>query len=109
MHVCISFQEMNWTALWGENTSKGKTEDIKKQSTPHAAKSQGAIAGVVLPDIMTKWDQKLEGRKAQQEQDFRAAKKAKQGETLQRLLLRALQRQNGSKRNACGCFWHLTW
>lgn len=109
MHVCISFQEMNWTALWGENTSKGKTEDIKKQSTPHAAKSQGAIAGVVLPDIMTKWDQKLEGRKAQQEQDFRAAKKAKQGETLQRLLLRALQRQHGSKRNACGCFWHLTW
>lgn len=101
--------EMNWTALWGKNTSKGKTEDIEKQSTPHAAKSQGVIAGVVLPDKMTKWNQKLEVRKAQQEQDFRAAKEAKQGETTQWLLLRAPQRQHVSKRNTCGCFCHLTW
>lgn len=111
--LCVSFQEgSSWDELdcpLGEKHIKREDRRHWKAKYPHAAKSQGAIAGVVLPDKMTKWNQKLEGRKAQQEQDFRAAKEAKQGETTQWLLLRAPQRQHVSKRNTCGCFCHLTW
>ncbi|XP_051001283.1 60S ribosomal protein L24-like [Acomys russatus] len=70
-------RQINWTVLYRRKHKKGQSEEIQKKRTRRTVKFQRAITGASLADIMAKRNQKPEGRKAQCEQAFRAAKEAK--------------------------------
>ena len=74
-------RETAWTVLYRKKHKKGAEEEAKKRRTRRTVKFQRAVQGATLETILAKRNQKPEVRKAQREQQIRAAKeKAKHKE-----------------------------
>uniref|UniRef100_A0A8C6HTH4 Large ribosomal subunit protein eL24 n=1 Tax=Mus spicilegus TaxID=10103 RepID=A0A8C6HTH4_MUSSI len=69
--------QINWIVLYRRKHKKGQSEEIQKKRTRRAVKVHRAITGASPADIMAKWNQKPEVRKAQREQAIGAAKEVK--------------------------------
>nr|XP_032827964.1 LOW QUALITY PROTEIN: 60S ribosomal protein L24-like [Petromyzon marinus] len=70
-------RQINWTVLYRRKHKKGQQEEASKKRSRRAVKAQRAITGATLSDFLAKRNQKPKIRKAQREQDIRAAKEAK--------------------------------
>ena len=65
-------RETSWTVLYRKKHKKGtQGEEVVRRKTRRAVKSQKAIQGATLQEIMMKRNQKPEVRKAQREQAIR--------------------------------------
>lgn len=65
-------RETSWTVLYRRKHKKGtQGEDVTRKKTRRTVKSQKAIHGATLAEILMKRNQKPEVRKAQREQAIR--------------------------------------
>lgn len=70
-------RKITWTVLYRRQHKRTKEEEHSKKRSKRIVKSQRAIVGASLAEILAKRNQKPEVRKAQREQAERAAKEKK--------------------------------
>lgn len=70
-------RKITWTVLYRRQHKRTKEEEHTKKRSKRFVKSQRAIVGASLAEILAKRNQKPEVRKAQREQAERAAKEKK--------------------------------
>lgn len=70
-------RKITWTVLYRRQHKRTKEEEHAKKRSKRIVKSQRAIVGASLTEILAKRNQKPEVRKAQREQAERAAKEKK--------------------------------
>lgn len=70
-------RKITWTVLYRRQHKRTKEEEHTKKRSKRIVKSQRAIVGASLAEILAKRNQKPEVRKAQREQAERAAKEKK--------------------------------
>ncbi|KAG9510092.1 60S ribosomal protein L24, partial [Fragariocoptes setiger] len=73
-------RKITWTVLYRRQHKRGKEEEHTKRRARRVAKTQRAIVGASLTEILARRNQKPEVRKAQREQAVRAIKEKKRAE-----------------------------
>lgn len=73
-------RKITWTVLYRRQHKRGKEEEHSKKRSRRTVKSQRAIVGASLTEILARRNQKPEVRKAQREQAVRAIKEKKRAE-----------------------------
>lgn len=70
-------RKITWTVLYRRQHKRTKEEELTKKRAKRFVKTQRAIVGASLAEILAKRNQKPEVRKAQREQAERATKEKK--------------------------------